>query len=117
MPDKHSNFGFSWVASAPAAGSTSLAVQTGDGAAFPVPPFNCTVWPTGNVQPLTGNAEIIRVTGISTDTFGFIRTAEGSTLRAIAVGDQIAETISVKTLVDAERNTPTQRVLRNSLFR
>jgi hypothetical protein len=35
--------------------------QTGDGIRFPTPPFNVTVSPIGD-QPMTTNAEILRVT-------------------------------------------------------
>lgn len=115
MPDLHRNFAYSTVVSAPAAGSTALVVVTGDGAAFPTPPFNCTVWPATG-QPLTGNAEMIRVTGIATDTLCFIRTAEGSTVRSIAIGDQIAATISVKTFTDIEYN-PTVLITMHALMK
>lgn len=101
--DSHKNFAYSTVLTAPspAASGTSLVVQSGDGAKFPTVSFNATVWPTG-VQPLTSNAEIVRVTAISTDTFTITRAQESSTARSIVVGDQIAATITAKTLTDAE---------------
>lgn len=103
MVDSHANFAYSTVAVAPspATSGTSLEVVAGEGAVFPTPPFNVTVWPIG-VQPLASNAEIVRVTGIATDTFTIARTQEGSSARAIQVGDQIAATITVKTLTDVE---------------
>jgi hypothetical protein len=103
MPDAHKNFAYSTVATvpSPATTGTSLVVQTGDGAKFPTPPFNVTVWPAG-AQPLTTNAEIVRVTAISVDTMTITRTQEGTTARAILVGDQIAATITAKTLTDVE---------------
>jgi len=103
MPDAHTNFAYSTVVAAPSPADTgtSLVVQTGDGAKFPTPPFNVTVWPVGD-QPLTTNAEIVRVTAISVDTFTITRTQEGTTARAILVGDQIAATITAKTLTDIE---------------
>jgi len=63
MADVHKNFAYSTVATAPspASSGTSLVVQAGDGAKFPTVPFNATVWPAG-LQPLTTNAEIVRVT-------------------------------------------------------
>src|SRR3990167_3744444 len=103
MADNHKNFSYSTVLTAPspADSGTSLVVQSGDGAKFPTVSFNATVWPTG-VQPLTTNAEIVRVTAISTDTFTITRAQESSTARSIIVGDQIAATITAKTLTDAE---------------
>lgn len=101
--DNHVNFAYSTVATAPspATSGTSLVVQTGDGAKFPAATFNCTVWPAG-VAPTAGNAEIVRVTVVSTDTFTITRTQEGTAARAILVGDQIANTETVKTFTDIE---------------
>ena len=102
--DAHKNFSYSTVATAPspADSGTSLVVAAGDGTKFPTVPFNCTVWPTG-VDPSTTNAEIVRVTNISTDTFTITRAQESSTARSIVVGDQIAATITSKTLTDVEQ--------------
>jgi hypothetical protein len=108
MADQHKNFAYSLVATAPspATSGTSLVVTTGDGAKFPTPPFNATVWATG-VQPSTTNAEIVRVTGISTDTLTIVRAQEtnagGPAARTIVVGDQIAETITSYVAEIAER--------------
>lgn len=101
--DAHKNFAYSTIATAPSPADTgtSLVVAAGDGTKFPTVPFNVTIWPTG-VQPLTSNAEIVRVTAIATDTFTITRAQEGSTARSIIVGDQIAATITAKTLTDAE---------------
>lgn len=103
MPDVHKNLAYSNVATAPspAASGTSLVVTAGQGALFPIPPFNATVWATA-VNPLTTNAEIVRVTAISTDTFTIVRAQEGTNARSVIVGDQIANTITVKTLTDVE---------------
>ena len=103
MADSHKNFAYSTVATAPSPADTgtSLIVQAGKGTIFPAVPFNVTVWPT-QVQPLTTNAEIVRVTAISTDTFTIIRAQESSIARSIVVGDQIAATITTKTLTDSE---------------
>ena len=102
-PDSHRNFAYSLVATAPApaATGTSLVVTAGQGALFPTPPFNCTVWPTA-AMPLASNAEIVRATVRVGDTFTIVRTQEGSSARSIVVGDQIAETITAKTLTDVE---------------
>jgi hypothetical protein len=103
VADAHKNFAYSTVSTppSPASSGTSLAVATGDVAKFPAPPFNATVWPAGT-QPLSTNAEIVRVTAISTDTFTIARAQEGSTARAIVAGDQIAATVTAKTLTDLE---------------
>src|SRR3990170_1682707 len=103
MADAHKNFAYSTVATAPvpADSGTSLIVASGAGALFPAPPFNVTVWPA-SAQPLASNAEIVRVTDITGDTFTIVREQEGSAARAIIVGDQIAATITAKTLTDAE---------------
>ena len=105
--DAHANFAYSTLTNAPGTAGTTFSVQTGDGAKFPTPPFNATVWPAG-VQPTGaagGNAEIIRVTSIATDDLTATRTQEGSTNRDITpAGYQIAATITVKTLTDAEKS-------------
>ncbi len=106
MYDAHANFAYSLVATAPspATSGTSLVVTAADGAKFPAAPFNAVVWPTA-VQPSTSNAEIVRVTVKSTDTFTITRTQEGTSARSIVVGDQIAEAITAKTITDIETAT------------
>ena len=103
MSDAHKNFAYSTVATAPspATTGTSLVFAAGGGALMPAPPFNMTVWPV-SAQPLASNAEIIRVTDIATDTATIVREQEGTTARTIVVGDQIAATITQKTLNDVE---------------
>jgi hypothetical protein len=78
-----------------------LVVTAADGAKFPAVPFNVTIWPAG-ANPTTSNAEIARVTAISTDTFTITRAQESSSARTVIVGDQIAATITAKTLTDVE---------------
>lgn len=101
--DAHINFGYSTVATAPspASSGTSLVVQAGDGAGFPATPFNAVVWPTG-VQPTKANAEIVRVTGLTGDTFTITRIQEATSARTIIVGDQIANVASKKVFTDIE---------------
>lgn len=101
--DDHANFAFSTVATAPspATSGTSLVVAAGEGSVFPTPPFNATIWPIGT-QPLSTTAEIVRVTGISTDTLTIVRAQEGTSARTVIVGDQIAATVTAKTLTDVE---------------
>jgi hypothetical protein len=107
MADAHANFAYSTVATAPspASAATSLVVQSGEGADFPTPPFNATVWPYG-AQPDVDTAEIVRVTAIAGDTFTITRGPQtgdpGGINRSIIVGDQIAATVTVKTLTDVE---------------
>jgi len=109
MPDEHKNFAYSTVATPPSPGATgsTLVVAAGDGAKFPTPPFNVTIWPIGTI-PLTTNAEVARVTGIATDTLTFANASgtrtpqEGSNARTIIAGDQISAAITAKTLQDVE---------------
>jgi parallel beta-helix repeat protein len=103
MADAHKNFAYSTVATAPspASSGTSLVVAAGEGALFPAVPFNATVWPTGT-NPLSTNAEIVRVTNIATDTLTITRAQESSGARTVVVGDQIAATITAQTLTVAE---------------
>lgn len=101
--DAHKNFAYSTVSTAPspATSGTSLTVATGTGVAFPATPFNATVWPA-SVQPTGANAEIIRVTAIVGDVFTITRAQESSSAMSIAVGYQIAATITAKTVTDVE---------------
>lgn len=101
--DPHINFGYSTVATAPAPPSsgTTVVLAAGGGALMPATPFNATVWPLG-AQPLSNNAEIVRVTNVSVDTLTISRTQESSSARAILVGDQFAATITKKTITDIE---------------
>lgn len=103
MADAHTNFAESLIATAPTPpnSGTSLVVTGTEGALFPTTPFNATIWPAGE-QPTTENAEIVRVTAISTDTFTIIRKQEGTNARNIIVGDQIAAAVTAQTLLDAE---------------
>lgn len=103
MPDAHKNFAISAVASAPspASSGTSLTVTAGHGSRFSATPFQAVVCPAGT-QPDPTNAEVVRVTAITTDTFTIIRAQEGSSARSITVGDQIFEAITIKTIEDLE---------------
>ena len=102
--DLHKNLALSAVATAPspATSGTSLVVTSGHGSRFPAVPFNATVWATG-AMPDPSNAEIVRVTAISTDTLTIVRAQEGTSARTVVVGDQIAATITALTLTDIER--------------
>jgi hypothetical protein len=108
MPDKHLNFAYSTVATAPspATTGTSLVVASGTGLLFPAVPFNAVIWPTGQ-RPLSSNAEVVRVTARTTDTLTIVRAQELSSARTVVVGDQIAAAITTKTLGDIENRQPT----------
>jgi hypothetical protein len=103
VPDAHANFATSLVATAPSPASSgpSLVVSSGEGTRFPAVPFNAVVCPA-DALATPANAEIVRVTGISTDTFTITRTQESSSARTVVVGDRIYAGITKKTLTDIE---------------
>lgn len=105
--DDLTNFPKSTVATAPvpALSGTSLTVRAGDGVIFPSPPFNIVICPQ-QVSPLTGNAEIARVTSIiSGDTLVIVRAQEGTTAKAITSGYQVYAGITQKTIQDIQTAT------------
>jgi len=101
----YKNFARSLVATAPspATTGTSLIVTADDGAIFPDTPFYATVCPAGEM-PTVDNAEIVKVTEVSTDTFTIVREQEETTARTIVVGDQIINTITADTLNDIKES-------------
>jgi len=104
MPfDAHANLAYSTLVSAPtpALSGTALSVASGQGALFPAVPFNATVWPP-SVMPITTNAEIVRVTNITADVLTIARAQESTTAMPLAVGYQIANTITKKVITDIE---------------
>jgi hypothetical protein len=104
MARHHRNFAYSTILTAPspAASGTSISVQIGDGSKFPDVPFTATIWPTGS-QPTSSNAEVVLVSDYDgDDIFTIQRAQEGSAARTIVAGDQIAATITNRTLEDAE---------------
>jgi hypothetical protein len=107
--DNHKNFAISLIATAPTPPSSgnTLIVEAGTGKIFPSAPFNIVVWPA-KASPLQSNAEVIRVTKITTDTFeGLERKQEESETREIKVGDQIALCITSKLFTDIQSKTTT----------
>jgi hypothetical protein len=74
-----------------------LVVTAGQGTLFPATPFDATIWPAG-AQPLSTNAEIVRVTAVTTDTFTITRAQYGTTAQTITTGYQIAQTIDANLL-------------------
>ena len=97
--DALKNFAASLVATAPspATSGTSLVVTAGQGSYFPATPFDATIWPSGS-QPTNTNAEIVRVTNVSTDTFTITRAQYGTTAQSITAGYQIAQTVDANLL-------------------
>lgn len=99
--DPIKNFAISTVATAPspATTGTSLVVDSGHGARFPLPltdgAFNVIVFPAGE-QPDSSNAEIVRVTARSTDTFTIVREQEDTDARTIVVGDIVMLGLTAK---------------------
>lgn len=85
------NFAFGSIATAPspATTGTSIVLQSGEGAKFPTSfPYNVVIWPTAS-NPSSSNAEIVQVTGISTDTLTIVRQQEGTSARTVVTGDQV----------------------------
>jgi hypothetical protein len=100
--DAHKNFAVSLIATppSPALSGASLVVTSGDGVKFPATPFNAVIWPSG--VPNVGNAEIVRVTAISTDTFTITREQESTTAKSPVAGWIIAANITAKAFIDIE---------------
>lgn len=89
--DAHPLFAVSLVATAPSSptAGTSLVVTASEGARFGSTfPFNAVICPA-NTLPTPANAEVVRITARSTDTFTIARTQEGSSARSVQVGDII----------------------------
>lgn len=93
MADAIKNFAFGIVLTAPspATSGTSLVLNSGQGANFAV--GNAVCWPA-NTQPLSSNAEIVRVTAVATDTLTVTRAQEGTTAQSIAVGWQVSQDVT-----------------------
>jgi hypothetical protein len=104
--DAHKNLAIATVATppSPAPSGATLTVGAGEGARFPAPPFNATVWPADQ-PPTPINAELVRVTAIAGDTFTLTRAQEGTTARTVVAGDLLAATITAKTITDLESGT------------
>lgn len=102
--DPKTNFGYGTIITAPspATSGTSLTLDTGQGGDFPGSgDYNCVAWPPA-VQPTSSNAEIVRVTVRSSDTFTITRAQEGTTAKSIAIGWQFALVNTIKGETDQE---------------
>lgn len=110
MPDAHKNFAISNIVTAPSPATSggSCVVVTGEAARYPATPFNAVICPA-NADPTPANAEVVRVTNISTDTLTITRAQEGSSARTVLVGDRIYAAITAKTIDDGD-NAPQCRV-------
>ena len=99
MADALKNFAFGTVLTAPspASSGTSLVLNSGQGANFAV--GNAVCWPPG-VQPSSSNAEIFRITAVSTDTLTITRAQEGTTAQSIAVGWQVQQGVTAALLAE-----------------
>lgn len=102
--DAHANFAYTQVATAPVPSTSGTTIVAVDGTVFPAAPFNAVVWPI-NSQPTKANAEIVRVTNVTSNTLTVVRTQEGSTARAIITGDSISANITAKMFTDIEALT------------
>jgi hypothetical protein len=103
--DAFANFAISTVATAPspATSGPSVTVATGDGANFPTPPFQVTVWPAAPATPTMANAEIGRCTAVAGDVLTIVRAQEGTSARSIVAGDQIMAGVTAGTLMQVRR--------------
>lgn len=99
--DLHKNFAYTTVTTPPTPATSGITIIVADGTVFPTVPFNVTIWPADAI-PTNSNAEIARVTVVSTNTLTVTRATESTVARAIVAGDQIAETITAKAFTDIE---------------
>lgn len=108
-PVKNFAYGIIQTPPSPATSGNSFTLTSGQGAKFPAPgtdgAFNAVVWPVGQ-QPTSENAEIVRVTGRTSDTFTITRAQEGSSAMQITAGYQVALTITAKTISDIKALIP-----------
>jgi hypothetical protein len=85
--------------------ATSVVVSAGCGAKYPTPPFNATWWDSADYgdPSLDPNVEIVRVTGISTDTLTITRGQENTTGHNHNLTGKtytLAQTMSAKFITD-----------------
>lgn len=89
------NLGTSLVVTAPspATSGASLVVTTGEGLYLPRVPFLAVLHANASM-PTRNNAEIIKVTNISTDTLTIVRAQDGTTAQSVQVGWRISAMVS-----------------------
>lgn len=80
VPDNAKNFAKVTVSTGYNSAATSIVLSSGGGAKLPIPPFNVVWWnSTDYADPSDDpNVEVVRVTGISTDTLTVVRAQEGT---------------------------------------
>jgi hypothetical protein len=102
--DQHVDLARSTVATppSPASSGTTLTVQAADGAKFGTGPFWVLVWPA-NVSPITTNATLLRVTGVTLDTLTLDRSQDKLAARTIIAGDQIIAPMTAEALTKIEQ--------------
>lgn len=95
---EYKNFAYSRIAVAPSPITTGTVIEilSGDGILYPPPPFNATIWKTGEM-PLFTNSEIVTVINVVGDVFTIVRQQEGTNVRNILVGDRISAAITAYT--------------------
>lgn len=95
------DFATSTVATAPspATSGTSLVVESGHGARFPAASFYAVLHPSGEI-PTLDNAELVLVTGKTTDTFTITRAQGDTTAKSVAVGWRISNPILAAGFLD-----------------
>lgn len=99
--DNHKNFAGTVVVTPPTPAASGTTLIVFDGTVFPAAPFNISIWPS-NATPTPTNAEVARVTAISSNTLTITRAQESSVARAITTGDNVANTVTKKALADLE---------------
>ena len=104
--DAHANLATSLLTNSPGTAGTTFNVTTGTGALFPAVPFNCLVVPA-NTLPTTSNAEIVRCTAYTTDSFTVTRAQEGTTAVNAVAGYVFFNVMSAKVFTDIEGSIPT----------
>lgn len=89
------------TAPTPATTGPTLVLQSGQGAQFPVTPFDVLMWPgpaLGAAYPTIANAEIGRCTARATDTLTITRGLYGTTKQTVAVGWLVSQPIDANLL-------------------
>lgn len=98
--DVRQNFGYSTIQNTPSTGGTSFIVETGHGTRF-LANTNVVVCPLGE-RPTVDNAEVVRITGISTDTLTVTRAQEGTSAVDVDTSYQVFDAITKKDFDDIE---------------
>ena len=101
--DTHSLFAYSTVLTEPSPSNSgsSLVLASGTGTYFSINQY-CVVYPTTVTFPNFTNAEIVRITAISTDTLTITRSELSTTAQSIEVGWNFANVITPSDLTNIE---------------